>query len=136
MDSDSSTLEFQFTMNLHGPHMRGYIINIFALYHFSRDLIAEDGVTFEIGEEYLENDDEDFSYSPFVQFSNEEMLNMLNMNGFEDDDDRDDEKGTVSLCGMSFAKLKTKMTSITSDQKVNQILYYKFFFLFHIIKMM
>ena len=82
------------------------------------DLIAEDGVTFEIGEEYLENDDEDFSYSPFVQFSNEEMLNMLNMNGFEDDDDRDDEKGTVSLCGMSFAKLKTKMTSITSDQKV------------------
>lgn len=82
------------------------------------DLIGEDGVTFEIGEEYHNDDDEEFSYSPFVQFSNEEMLNMLNMNGFEDEDDGDDEKGSISLYGMSFAKLKAKMSSLTPDQKV------------------
>lgn len=93
-----------------------------------RDLIGENGVTFEIGDEsYIgedNDDDQEFSFSPFVQFSNEEMLNMLNMNDFEDEDDRDDEKGSVSLYGMSFAKLKAKMTSLTTDQKVNHILHY------------
>lgn len=83
------------------------------------DFIGEEGVTFEISQDYLdENNDEEFSYSPYVQYSNEEMLNMLNMNGFEDDDDRDDENATVSLCGMSFEKLKVRMTSLTTDQKV------------------
>ncbi|XP_029159255.1 inactive peptidyl-prolyl cis-trans isomerase FKBP6 [Nylanderia fulva] len=85
------------------------------------DLISKDGVTFEIGQDHIDNndeDDEEFSYSPYVQYSNEEMLNMLNMNGFEDDDNDDDENGTVSLCGISFEKLKAKMTSITTNQKV------------------
>ncbi|KAM0731719.1 Inactive peptidyl-prolyl cis-trans isomerase shutdown [Formica fusca] len=82
------------------------------------DLIGEGGVTFEIGDEYHDDDDEEFAYSPFVQFSNEEMLNMLNMNGFDDEDVRDDEKGSVSLYGMSFAKLKAKMTSLIPNQKV------------------
>lgn len=102
-----------------------------------RDFIGEEGVTFEISQDYLdENNDEEFSYSPYVQYSNEEMLNMLNMNGFEDDDDRDDENATVSLCGMSFEKLKVRMTSLTTDQKVNQILYYLqiVFFIKYIIK--
>lgn len=100
------------------------ILYLYRLYHFFRDLISEDGVTFEIGDEYHDDDDEEFSYSPFVQFSNEEMLNMLNMNGFEDEDDMNDEKESVSLYGVSFAKLKAKMTSLTTNQKVNQILYY------------
>ncbi|KYQ51324.1 Peptidyl-prolyl cis-trans isomerase FKBP6 [Trachymyrmex zeteki] len=81
------------------------------------DLINEDGVMFEIGDDINNNeDDEEFSYSPHVQFSNEEMLNMLNMNSIEDEDE--DEKETVSLCGMSFSKLKTKMTSLTPNGKV------------------
>ncbi|XP_072757123.1 inactive peptidyl-prolyl cis-trans isomerase FKBP6 [Anoplolepis gracilipes] len=83
------------------------------------DLISENGVTFELGDEFREDDDdEEFSYSPYVQFSNEEMLNMLNMNGFEDENDRDNEKGSVSLYGMSFAKLRAKMTNLTADNKV------------------
>ncbi|XP_050446288.1 inactive peptidyl-prolyl cis-trans isomerase FKBP6 isoform X2 [Cataglyphis hispanica] len=91
------------------PEMNGFRLE---------DLISEDGVTFEIGDEYHDDDDEEFSYSPFVQFSNEEMLNMLNMNDFEDEDDTNDEKGFQSLCGVSFAKLKAKMTSLTTNQKV------------------
>lgn len=86
------------------------------------DLIGEDGITFEIGEDYIgeDNDEEEFSFSPFVHFSNDEMLNMLNMNGFEDENDEngDNEKGSISLYGMSFEKLKAKMTSLTTDQKV------------------
>lgn len=87
-------------------------------YRFS-DLINEDGITFEIGEQFDDQVDqeEDFAYSPHVQFSNDEMLNMLNMNDFEDEDE-DNEKGAVSLCGMSFSKLKMKMTSLTTDEKV------------------
>lgn len=83
-------------------------------------MLSEDGVIFEIGEQY-EDDDEEFSYSPSVQFSNEEILDMLNMNDFGDEDDEDKEKETVSLCGMSFAKLRTKMTDLDKDQKVSQI---------------
>lgn len=87
----------------------------------------EDGITFEIGEEtYDDVAEEEFAYSPNVQFSNEEMLNMLNMNDF-DDEEEDNENGAVSLCGMSFSKLKTKMTNLTTDGKVNQILYYIIF---------
>ncbi|KYM99352.1 Peptidyl-prolyl cis-trans isomerase FKBP6 [Cyphomyrmex costatus] len=82
-----------------------------------KDLINEDGIMFEIGEDCnINEEDEEFSYSPYVQFSNEEMLNMLNMNDFENEDE--DEKETVSLCGLSFSKLKTKMTSLTTDNKV------------------
>jgi len=101
---------------------------LYTLYHFS-DLINEDGITFEIGEQFMNEEDEEFGYSPNVQFSNEEMLNMLNMNDFEDDDE-DNEKGTMSLCGMSFSKLKTKMTSLTTNQKVDQILYFLYIIFF------
>ncbi|XP_039305328.1 inactive peptidyl-prolyl cis-trans isomerase FKBP6 isoform X2 [Solenopsis invicta] len=81
------------------------------------DLITPDGITFDLEEEIENDEEEDFGYSPHVQFSNEDMLNMLNMNDF-DDDNEDDEKETVSLCGISFSKLKLKMTSLTEDEKV------------------
>jgi len=72
----------------------------------------DNGITFEIGDNIFKNEeDEEFSYSSHVQFSNEEMLNMLNKNDFEDDDE--DVKETVSLCGISFSKLKTKTTNLT-----------------------
>lgn len=108
---------------------KSLLLHLSQLYRFS-DLINEDGITFEIGEELNNEEDEEdeFAYSPHVQFSNEEMLNMLNMNDFEDDDE--DEKVAVTLCGMSFSKLKTKMTSLTTDQKVNRIfiLFFECFF--------
>lgn len=84
-------------------------------------MFHEDGITFEIGEQYDDDDDDDeFSYTPLVQYSNEEMLQMLNMNDFDEDDIKeDDDNGGVTLCGISFAKLKTKMTNVTPDGKVN-----------------
>ncbi|XP_012221039.1 inactive peptidyl-prolyl cis-trans isomerase FKBP6 [Linepithema humile] len=82
------------------------------------DLMHEDGITFEIGGQYQDDDDEEFAYSPTVQFSNDEMLDMLNMNDFEDEEDGDNEKETVTIYGISFEKLKTKMKAITADKKV------------------
>jgi len=67
----------------------------------------DNGIMFEIGDNIFKNEkDEEFSYSSHVQFSNEEMLNMLNKNDFEDDDE--DVKETVSLCGISFSKLRKR----------------------------
>lgn len=95
------------------------------LYNRFSDLIHENGITFEIGEDFInqeeeQEEEEEFAYSPFVQLSNEEMLNMLNMNDIEDEDEN--EEVAVTLCGISFSKLKAKMTRLTTDGKVSQIL--------------
>ncbi|XP_014475449.1 PREDICTED: inactive peptidyl-prolyl cis-trans isomerase FKBP6 [Dinoponera quadriceps] len=79
------------------------------------DLLSNDGVMFEIGEPICD-EDEEFGYTPFAQYSNEEILNMLNMNDFENDEDKEQE--AVLIYGISFDKLKTKMTNLTSDGKV------------------
>lgn len=87
-------------------------------------MLSEDGVTFEIGEQYYDDDDEneELGFTTFAQYSNEEMLDMLNMNDFEDDEDTDKEQDNILLHCISFEKLKKKMTSLTPDEKVNQFL--------------
>lgn len=54
------------------PHIQDYFyiyINYIILF---RDLIDKDGVIFEIGEDYQDND-ESFSFSPFVQLNNKDI---------------------------------------------------------------
>ncbi|EFN78601.1 FK506-binding protein 6 [Harpegnathos saltator] len=82
------------------------------------DLLSKDGIMFEIGEQYCDDEDEEFAYTSFAQYSNAEMLDMLNMNDFEDNEDVDKDQETLLIHGISFAKLKSKMTSLTSDEKV------------------
>lgn len=89
--------------------------------HYFRDLISEDGITLEIGEEYEE--DEDFAYTPAVQFSNDEILDMLNMNDFDDEEGEEDNEQKASISHIAFDKLRTRMTSLTPDNKVNYILF-------------
>ncbi|XP_076239073.1 inactive peptidyl-prolyl cis-trans isomerase shutdown [Calliopsis andreniformis] len=86
------------------------------------DLTRDDGLIFEIGDEY-KDDEEEFSYSPNVQLTNEEALNLLNMDNFQDDDEDDDNEGnnSVSICDINFEKLKSKMTSITENNKVMKV---------------
>lgn len=130
IDSLMNSLKIRYTKNCNNELVCLALLHP-QLYRFS-DLINEDGITFEIGSDFNpgeEEEEDEFTYSPYVQFSNEEMLNMLNMNDFEDENE--DEKVAVTLCGMSFSKLKAKMTSLTADEKVNQILYYFLNILFH-----
>lgn len=49
------------------------------------------------------------------------MLDMLNMNDFDDDENLDNQQDALLLHSISFAKLKRKMTSLIPDQKVNQL---------------
>ncbi|KZC09784.1 PREDICTED: inactive peptidyl-prolyl cis-trans isomerase shutdown [Dufourea novaeangliae] len=92
------------------------------------DLTTQDGLVFEIGE-YQGMDEEEFSYSPAIPLTNEEALNLLNMDDFQDgddDNDNDDDDTTkdnsVSLFGISFDKLKTKMTDILGNGKIMKLL--------------
>lgn len=84
--------------------------------------MSPDGFTVEIGDEYFQEEEEDnFSYNPNVFLSNEELINMLNMDDFKTDeteDDENDEATGTMLCGISFATMKTKMIPITKDGKV------------------
>jgi len=83
-------------------------------------LIDKDGMTFEIGEQY-DDEEEEESYPSLAQYNNEEMLNMLNMNDFVDAEDTNEnnEIDNQSLYDINFEKLRTKMTNLTPDGKVN-----------------
>lgn len=78
----------------------------------------KDGIFFEIGEQY-EDDDDEFPYSSFVQYSNDEMLEMLNMNDFDDEEEGHSE--SIAICSLSFEKLRAKMEALTPDGKVSRI---------------
>lgn len=84
------------------------------------DLLSPDGFTLEIGDEYFQKEEEDeFSYNPNVFLSNEELINMLNMDDFKiDENEGSDEATGTMLCGISFATIKTKMIPVTKDGKV------------------
>lgn len=56
--------------------------------------------------------------------TNDEALNLLNMDDFEDpenidNDDDDNKNNLITVCGISFEKLKTKMTDVLGNGKVN-----------------
>ncbi|XP_076629266.1 inactive peptidyl-prolyl cis-trans isomerase shutdown isoform X1 [Colletes latitarsis] len=88
-----------------------------------RDLTLNDGLVFEIGE-YEGMDEEEFPYSSSIPLTNDEVLNLLNLDDFHDDDDNNDNNTTdnsVLLCNMSFDKLKTKMTDILGNSKVMKL---------------
>lgn len=88
-----------------------------------QDLTANDGVVFEIGE-YKEEDemeDEEFSYSPYISLTNEEALNLLNMDGFDDDENNESSDNPSTIFGTSFAELKTKMTNLLEDGRITKL---------------
>ncbi|XP_035727793.1 uncharacterized protein LOC118444057 [Vespa mandarinia] len=88
------------------------------------DLLSPDGFTLEIGDEYLEKEEEDkFSYNPNVFLSNEELINMLNMDDFKIDEAEENNEATGSVpFGISFATMKTKMTPVTKDGKIMKLI--------------
>ncbi|XP_053979048.1 inactive peptidyl-prolyl cis-trans isomerase FKBP6 isoform X1 [Hylaeus volcanicus] len=89
------------------------------------DLTQQDGVVFEIGD-YQDMDDEEFSYSSTVPLTNDEIINLLNLDDFPDDDDDNgnDETSTdnsIMLCNVSFEKLKARMTDILGNGKIMKL---------------
>ncbi|XP_029034471.2 inactive peptidyl-prolyl cis-trans isomerase FKBP6 [Osmia bicornis bicornis] len=90
-----------------------------------KDLTQKDGFAFEIGDDFENLDEEEFCYSSDLPLSNEEALNLLNMDDFQDEEDYDNNRTTensISICGLSFEKLKAKMTNVTKDGKVMKLI--------------
>lgn len=81
----------------------------------------EDGFTFDIEEQDFDDEDE-FGYSSNVHFTNQEMINMLNMNN--DDGEENEEGGCEILNGLNFENLRQKMSPVTLDQKVRFHIYF------------
>lgn len=81
----------------------------------------KDGLVLEITNDYENFDEEEFGYSEDLPLTNEEALNLLNMNDFEDEDDCNDSNinKQITVCGISFEQLKTNMTDIFGNGKVN-----------------
>ncbi|KAK2586048.1 hypothetical protein KPH14_012045 [Odynerus spinipes] len=87
------------------------------------DLMSPDGFTIEIGDEYLPEEEEEFSYNSDVFLSNEEVLNMLNMDEFKDNEDEEVNEATAVMpCGISFATMKTKMSNLIEDGRVMKLI--------------
>lgn len=65
-------------------------------------------------------EEEEFSYRSDVHLTNDEVLNLLNMEEFRDDEDdkREEESATITAFGLNFEKMKLKMTDITRNYKV------------------
>lgn len=101
-----------------------YFINNTKIYFF-RDLTLKDGLVLEITNDYENFDEEEFGYSEDLPLTNEEALNLLNMNDFEDEDDCNDSNinKQITVCGISFEQLKTNMTDIFGNGKVNFFFY-------------
>ncbi|CAK9795076.1 Inactive peptidyl-prolyl cis-trans isomerase shutdown [Anthophora quadrimaculata] len=99
-------------------------INVLDGFTFS-DLTLEDGLILEIGNKDEHINDE-FPYSEDIPLTNDEALNFLNMDDFEDrenvnNDDDDNTNNLITVCGISFEKLKTKMTDVLGNGKIMKL---------------
>ncbi|KAH0540365.1 inactive peptidyl-prolyl cis-trans isomerase FKBP6-like [Cotesia glomerata] len=96
-----------------------------------RDLMSNDGVIFNYGNEIEENDDERFKFDPHVNFTDDELLKFINLEISDDErdddsDDRDNDDGkkckATVLPGLNFDKIKEKMKNLRDDGKIKKII--------------
>ncbi|XP_024936423.1 inactive peptidyl-prolyl cis-trans isomerase FKBP6 isoform X2 [Cephus cinctus] len=87
------------------------------------DLMTGGGITFEVDKDFQDlGDDEEYGYKDDVRLTNEDLLKLLNMNDFCDEDvESNDERQVVLPFGSSFDKLKQQMTDLTGDGKVMKV---------------
>ncbi|XP_015126020.1 inactive peptidyl-prolyl cis-trans isomerase FKBP6 [Diachasma alloeum] len=87
-----------------------------------RDLISEDGTTFNVGSEFTDIDEE-YLYREKMTFTDEELLRVINMQEFFDDDDQVEEECDIpQSVGIHFDKIKEKMEDLTADGKVKKLI--------------
>ncbi|KAI4499212.1 hypothetical protein M0802_005795 [Mischocyttarus mexicanus] len=87
------------------------------------DLLSPEGFTFKIGNEYLQEKEQDeCSSNSNVFLSNDEIIDMINIDNFKNDDAEDYESAVTNVIGISFATLKSKMLPVTEDGKVMKLI--------------
>ncbi|XP_014613253.1 PREDICTED: inactive peptidyl-prolyl cis-trans isomerase FKBP6 [Polistes canadensis] len=87
------------------------------------DLLSPEGFTFEIGDEYIQKEEENnCSYDSNVFLSNDEIIDMLNIDNLKNEETEDYESAVTNVIGISFAKLKSKMIPVTEDKKIMKLI--------------
>ncbi|XP_063979558.1 inactive peptidyl-prolyl cis-trans isomerase FKBP6 [Diachasmimorpha longicaudata] len=87
-----------------------------------RDLLSEHGTTFNVGSEFTDMDEE-YLYREKLTFTDEELLRVINMQEFLDDDDQVEEDSEIpQSVGIHFDKIKEKMENLTADGKVKKLI--------------
>lgn len=90
-----------------------------------RDLISSEGIILEVDDDLKSSEDiEEFSFTPDVHLTNDEVLNLLNMEDFLDDDNVDDDSKNVAMTVSmaNFESLKRRMLDLTGDDKVMKLI--------------
>ncbi|XP_008560701.1 inactive peptidyl-prolyl cis-trans isomerase FKBP6 [Microplitis demolitor] len=97
-----------------------------------RDLMSDDGVVFNYGNEFNEND-ERFKFDPNINFTDDELLRFMNLEISDDEDNDDDQKSgdddekhkTPVSPGLNFDKIKNKMENLGNNEKIKKLVLQK-----------
>ncbi|XP_057336203.1 inactive peptidyl-prolyl cis-trans isomerase FKBP6-like [Microplitis mediator] len=101
-----------------------------------RDLMSDDGMVFNFGNEFAENNDDDtFKFDQNIDFTDDELLKFMNLEISDDEnendnkqsgnknDDGDDENSKVPMSpGFNFDKIKEKMINLRDDGKIKKLI--------------
>ncbi|XP_057324177.1 inactive peptidyl-prolyl cis-trans isomerase FKBP6-like [Microplitis mediator] len=97
-----------------------------------RDLMSDDGVVFNYGNEFNENE-ERFKFDPNINFTDDELLKFMNLEISDDEDNDDDQKNgddadkhkTPVSPGLNFDKIKHKMENLGDNDKIKKLVLQK-----------
>ncbi|XP_066600651.1 inactive peptidyl-prolyl cis-trans isomerase shutdown-like isoform X3 [Prorops nasuta] len=78
-----------------------------------KDLMSQDGMVFELGDDYIEEDEDEYHYKPGVTLNSDEMIKMINM---EDSDGEEDDEAQNMIFTIGFETLKEKMSDISPNR--------------------
>lgn len=82
------------------------------------NILSEDGFFFEMNNEYLGDDEPEYSNNIFM--SNDDMIKFLNLDEF--DDGKEDSDQVLTPLGVSFSNLKSNMIDILGNGMVKKFL--------------
>ncbi|XP_066600650.1 inactive peptidyl-prolyl cis-trans isomerase FKBP6-like isoform X2 [Prorops nasuta] len=75
--------------------------------------MSQDGMVFELGDDYIEEDEDEYHYKPGVTLNSDEMIKMINM---EDSDGEEDDEAQNMIFTIGFETLKEKMSDISPNR--------------------
>ena len=85
--------------------------------------MSKDGFVLSMGDEIPEDTEDLHPYRPNVDLSNDQMIKLLNMEEFgEDDDENVTDADAMSPWTISFSKIKSKSHDLTKDGKVMKLI--------------
>ncbi|KAK0166176.1 hypothetical protein PV328_004618 [Microctonus aethiopoides] len=91
-----------------------------------KELMADDGLTFDFGDEFKDDIDDRYKYNPNVNITDDDLIKFMNLELSDDEDTQDtldnsNKNSPISL-GLNFDKVKEKMVDLTPDGKIKKLI--------------